>query len=441
MEYEHVLIPYDRSHYARLAVQRAAEIHGVKKVTLLHVALPPEPSRNNQQNYPANSLLTAGERLQQEKHLLEQQGILTTILIEPVHTGSVTRTVLDIANTTDASLIVLGAHGTNKVREFLLGSVSHDVVRNARRHVLLIHAPDKASGHGHGKPATCPLLFSSVLCPLDLSRPSEETIHSLPQFPERSRMILLHVIRTAESLRHLDLLRRRATIRLTGMKEQLEQQGIRVETMVRTGDPVLVACTVAEREDVSLILLSRYGRYDYTRNIPIGATAEAIAMRSTRPVLIRHPVIAPDVVVRELHPEEFRHAEQVWTQYHDQKGDPKTDRIVAIFVEGTIAGVARCRRHPDGFEVDGVVVTRGFRDRGYARRLMQELVQQCGDETLYMHSTLELVSFYRTFGFEPIPKDQLPPTIRERFNFAPGNMQGSEVSPMKRVPPARQPSH
>jgi N-acetylglutamate synthase-like GNAT family acetyltransferase len=57
-----------------------------------------------------------------------------------------------------------------------------------------------------------------------------------------------------------------------------------------------------------------------------------------------------------------------------------------------------------------------------------------------MHSTLELVSFYRTFGFEPIPEDQLPPTIHERFNFALGDMQGSDVSPMKRVPPAKPPS-
>jgi len=440
MEYENVLIPCDFSEYSKAAVQRVTEIHGVKKITLLHVVLPHEPSLNKQQNNDKESVLTAEENLQQDKQFLEQQGILAKILIEPIHTHLVARTILDIAKTTDTSLIVIGAHGMNKIREFLLGSVSHEVVRNARQHVLLIHAQTNASGHKQENQAACPLLFSSVLCPLDLSKPSEETIHSLLLFPKRSKMILLHVIRTAESLRHLDLLRQRATIRLTGIKEQLEQHGITVETMVRTGDPVLVTCTVAEREEVSLILLSRYGRYDYIKNIPIGATAEAIAMRSTRPVLIRLPVITLDVMVRELLPEEFGIAEQVWTQYHQQKGDPETDRIIAIFIEQKIAGVARCRKHPDGFEVDGVYVRHEFRDRGYARRLMQFLIETCGSDLLYMHSTLELVSFYRTFGFEPISEDHLPPTIRERFNFALGNMQGSDVSPMKRDPPAKQPS-
>jgi hypothetical protein len=72
----------------------------------------------------------------------------------------------------------------------------------------------------------CPLLFSSILCPVDLSKPSEETIQSLLQFPQKSRVILLHVIKTAESPKHVDLLRRRAQTRLEEMKENLEKHKI-----------------------------------------------------------------------------------------------------------------------------------------------------------------------------------------------------------------------
>jgi len=49
-----------------------------------------------------------------------------------------------------------------------------------------------------------------------------------------------------------------------------------------------------------------------------------------------------------------------------------------------------------------------------------------------MHSTLQLISFYRTFGFVPIPKDQLPTMIRERFLFCFGEMAGYNVSQMRR---------
>jgi nucleotide-binding universal stress UspA family protein len=46
MEYENVLIPCDFSEYSEAAVLRAAEIHGVKKITLLHVGPPHELSLN-----------------------------------------------------------------------------------------------------------------------------------------------------------------------------------------------------------------------------------------------------------------------------------------------------------------------------------------------------------------------------------------------------------
>lgn len=436
MEYENVLIPCDFSEYSEAAVQRVVEIYGVKKVMLLHVVTPHESSHDGHPSGKEDDMKkTVEQKLETYKQFLGQQNIPATILIEPLRHNAISQTVLDVARKTNASLIVIGAHGKGGIREFFLGSVSHEVIRNARQHVLLIHTNKGAFNHKEENQISCPLLFSSILCPVDLSKPSEETVRSLQQFPKRSKVILLHVIRTAESLKHLGLLRRRATIKLSALKEQLESHGINTDVIIRSGDPVMVSCTEAERKDVSLIMLSRFCKLDYTKNIPIGSTADAIALRSTRPVLIRIPQLVLDVLVRELSPDEFTLAEQVWIHYHQQKADRATDRIFGIFVERTIAGIARCRRHPDGSEVDGVYVLNEFRDRGYARRLMQFLVGRCGTDVLYMHSTLELVSFYRTFGFEPIPEDNLPPTIRERFNFALGNMQGSDICPMRRVPP------
>jgi len=50
-----------------------------------------------------------------------------------------------------------------------------------------------------------------------------------------------------------------------------------------------------------------------------------------------------------------------------------------------------------------------------------------------MHSTLQLIIFYKTFGFVPIPEDQLPTMIRERFLFCFGEMAGCNVCPMRRA--------
>ena len=71
--------------------------------------------------------------------------------------------------------------------------------------------------------------------------------------------------------------------------------------------------------------------------------------------------------------------------------------------------------------------------RGLARLVVQALIDACGHEVLYMHSTLQLISFYKTFGFVPIPEDQLPRMIRERFNLLlRGNGRVQTVCPMRR---------
>ena len=37
--------------------------------------------------------------------------------------------------------------------------------------------------------------------------------------------------------------------------------------------------------------------------------------------------------------------------------------------------------------------------------LWEELIRQCGSESIYTDSTIVLISFYKTFGFSPIPED------------------------------------
>jgi signal transduction histidine kinase len=137
-------------------------------------------------------------------------------------------------------------------------------------------------------------------------------------------------------------------------------------------------------------------------------------------------------IVRELLSSEFSLAEELWIDYHNTKGDRRTDRIFAAIHDGRVVSVARCRRHPDGFEVDGVFTPSSRRGHGYANAAVWGLVEACGQDTLYMHSVLGLEGFYGIFGFEPIDEAELPQTIRDRFAWAGGEMEGANVKPMKR---------
>jgi signal transduction histidine kinase len=152
--------------------------------------------------------------------------------------------------------------------------------------------------------------------------------------------------------------------------------------------------------------------------------------------LIRGARYGGSTIVRELSAAEFPAADRLWTEYHETKGDPRTDRIFAVFSLGEPVSVARCRKHPDGFEVDAVFTAASHRGLGYATTVMRGLVEACGYDTLFMHSVKNLTRFYSGFGFVIITEGELPPTIRERYAWAQGQMEGAGVSPMKRSPDA-----
>jgi N-acetylglutamate synthase-like GNAT family acetyltransferase len=139
------------------------------------------------------------------------------------------------------------------------------------------------------------------------------------------------------------------------------------------------------------------------------------------------------VVVRELKKEEFPLAEKLWEEYRGQKNDMPEERVFGVLENGSLAATARCTRHPDGLEMDCVFASEKYRGRGYARKAVQALIDACGSERIFIHSTLVLIPFYKTFGFVPIPENQLPRTIMERFLFCFGEMAGCNVCPMTRA--------
>jgi len=136
--------------------------------------------------------------------------------------------------------------------------------------------------------------------------------------------------------------------------------------------------------------------------------------------------------VRELRSCEFSRADRIWRDYHGTTGNPATDRIFATFSGENILSVARCRRHPEGLEVDGIFTPDAFRRRGYSRLAVGALVEACHNDDLYMYAVRHLAGFYQQFGFEPIPERVLPPGVRERYTWAAGNLEGAEVQPMRR---------
>ena len=425
-----VLVPTDFSPHAERTAACITEIPGIESLILLHVLEKgpdgaPAPGRHTVEERIREAL----ERLHALRDGMGGDGLSVRVLVEERVHDSVAGTILSAASAEKADLIALGARGRT-LRHLLLGSVSDAVLRDARTGVLLVHDRTLSGGGATGK--YCRSAFSRVLVPVDFSRPSLDLAASLPRLARPGgEVTLLHVLGRDLHGWDIPIARRNAERRLGELAADLAGKGHRVSTLIRTGDPAVEILRASEDEDASLLVLSRFGKKDYVQAVGIGGTAGEVARRAQAPVLVHYPTLHYEVVTRELAPGEFPVAEEIWLHYHQQKADP-ADRLFATFADGVPAGVARCRRHPDGLEVDGVFILEEFRNRGYARRMVDALVKACGKETLYMHSTLELVPFYRNFGFEPIPEEELPRTIRDRYSFAMGNLEEARVQPMRR---------
>ncbi|MDD4127124.1 MAG: GNAT family N-acetyltransferase [Methanomicrobium sp.] len=141
--------------------------------------------------------------------------------------------------------------------------------------------------------------------------------------------------------------------------------------------------------------------------------------------------IIPDV--RELKSSEFLKANAIWVDYHNTTGDPKTDRLFGVFLGNKLVSVARFKKHPDSYEVDGVFTPEEFRKKGYSHLAVSALVEACHNDDLYMYAVSELKDFYSRYGFEEILEKELPEGVGRRYAWAVGNMEGVGVVPMKRI--------
>jgi nucleotide-binding universal stress UspA family protein len=150
-----VLICYDGSPSARRALSVAASALDGAPMVLLNIWNPPQrvmadsfgvSESDHGPTYPELETVAtrrAAETLAEGEAEAQRRGFPVTTRQEP-NRSSVWKTILDVADEVDATLIVAGTHGTTAVESGLLGSVSNALVHHAHRPVLLVPTPEPA---------------------------------------------------------------------------------------------------------------------------------------------------------------------------------------------------------------------------------------------------------------------------------------------------------
>jgi nucleotide-binding universal stress UspA family protein len=281
--FEKVLVTLDFSPDSQKILDQITEIPGIQEVVLLHVVDATRPSRLGWTHGPhiENTKLLLAEKKEALEHLGLKVRISVDVIVNAITQGTIAQAIIEIAETEDVSLIIVGARGINPIQELLLGSVSSTVLRNAKMNVLVMR-PALVSGAG---PAAHRPLFSNVLVPTDFSTPADDVISVLKTLEGMKKVVLLHVVTRAETKADIDESVENARARLAKIQQDLAAAGITADLRVRVGDPTEMILSLAEEESVSLIAMNAHGT-DWLRNLVLGSTTFTVVRRTKKPVLI-----------------------------------------------------------------------------------------------------------------------------------------------------------
>ena len=254
---------------------------GVREVIICHAINPPENFQIDQ-----TYLDEIKDRLEGRADAVRARGF--NCRVEIVR-GAPGRAVLELAEQSNANIIIIGSHHRGGLRGALIGSVSYGILHEATRPAFLVRfKPDTSEKDGEPSSDSC---NRHILFPTDFSETAEEAFMLLERIATvtHARVTLFHVhdkARIDPYLRHmLPEFDREDKARMQQLKEHLESNGSGpVSIQVSYGVPAQRILNLANSGEHSLIIMGAQGR-GYIPEIFLGSTANAIARQADLPVL------------------------------------------------------------------------------------------------------------------------------------------------------------
>jgi nucleotide-binding universal stress UspA family protein len=283
--FEKVLFPTDFSEEAKTELSCITSIPGIREIILLHVI---KRSAVPMGSAMVESLAvhTAEIYLQKANAYIKTLNSAIRVTLKETTSTDITGSILDTAEKTGAHLIVIHAHIKGTMTGVLLSCVSSTVLCRISKINLMI-MPDKLIDTLEGKmfEKFCPMIFSRILCPINLSEYSLNTTARAGTMNGVGEIILLHVVQKAEGGTNHKEAVTTAEIRIKEISDTLTKKGIRSKTIVVTGKPESEIPRVAKEEDVSLIWMRSVAK-GCLHDFFFGSIIHDVIKNATRPVIV-----------------------------------------------------------------------------------------------------------------------------------------------------------
>ncbi len=269
--FKHLLVPLDGSKLAEasLPVALSLSLKLGASVTLLHII-----EKGASPEIHGDRHLTGEEEACKYLDQVAQAYFPPEVKVEThVHTeevSDITRSIVDHSGEFAPDLIVMCTHGEGGWREVVVGSIAQQVIGLGKTPILLVRA---------GEEGTIAFTsFKKILVPLDGDAEHEHSLQEaeeLAQYFEGSLHLLtvIHTLGTLPGKRAatgwmlpgatraiLDIDEQSAVEYLEKLAKKIGERGLKVSTLVRRGDPAQQILSLAQPQDIDLIVFGTHGK-------------------------------------------------------------------------------------------------------------------------------------------------------------------------------------
>lgn len=131
-------------------------------------------------------------------------------------------------------------------------------------------------------------MFKKILVAIDFSGPALELLNAVSDLKKMGleELIIIHVIRMETAGRGIGTHRRRFLDAIEQKKKELETDGLKVKVFQPVGSPAEEIRTLAEEENVNLILIGSIGEGSLVRELFLGSTVANVIRITRKPVLV-----------------------------------------------------------------------------------------------------------------------------------------------------------
>ncbi|OQB35737.1 MAG: Universal stress protein [Euryarchaeota archaeon ADurb.Bin165] len=281
--FRRILFPTDFSDYARRVMDCIADLPGVMEVVMVHIV-----GTNKPASLRSDMVSSARTRIESEATLLNNLGIPSVRTEVMVH-ESPAAGIDDAANRNNSDIIVMGARGKSIIKGLRLGSVTQKVLHESKKNLLIMRGPIIETLSGEKFQKYCPLIFSRVLVPVDLTTESWTAVEQLAKIPDVQEIIAAFVISRGESEQEIERLKQQAGDELEKKCSQLPTRGAEIRWRILEGDLISRINDYAQETDVSLVCTVPTEKGFFAEMLH-GSFSCELARQATKPVLvIRRP--------------------------------------------------------------------------------------------------------------------------------------------------------